>query len=218
MKMCSELVMEIIQTSLREMQIKTTMSHHLTLPRQCDFFILIVSLCTRSPSEPGGPACSTECRWQGSAEESPRVHKGSLLVGVQPVGLLWFQVYKHSAAIHQREDNEVRGAGGESFLPLFGWWESNDCDAYVAVRSDGYDEGCQKDTQSKDKEQCLNKPGVRAGEMDQGPRSQKKWGVTWGPQKDNWDSFTTRPAMRLRPKAKQAVTRTQQVLRFMAVA
>ena len=48
------------------------------------------------------------------------VHKGSLFVGVQPVHLLWFHVYKHTAAIHQREDNEVRGAGGESFLSLFG--------------------------------------------------------------------------------------------------
>ena len=117
--MCSESVMELIQTSLREMQIKTTMTYHLTLPRQCDFFILIVSLCTRSPSEPGGPACSVECKWQGSAEESPRVHKGSLLVGVQPVHLLWFLVYKGTASIHQREDNEVRGAGGESFLSLW---------------------------------------------------------------------------------------------------
>ena len=112
--------MKIIQKSFREMQIKTTMSYHLTLPSQYDFFILIFSLCTRSPSEPGEPVCSIEYRRQGSAEESPRVHKGSLLVGVQPVGLLWFHVYKHSAAIHQREENEVRGAGGESFLPLFG--------------------------------------------------------------------------------------------------
>ena len=49
-----------------------------------------------------------------------RVHKGSLLVGVQPVHLLRFQVNKHTAAIHQGEDNEVRGAGGESFLSLLG--------------------------------------------------------------------------------------------------
>ena len=48
------------------------------------------------------------------------VHKGSLLVGVQPAHLLWFQVNKHAAAVHQREDTAVRGAGGEGFLSLLG--------------------------------------------------------------------------------------------------
>ena len=76
MKMCSKSLMKIIQTSLREMQIKTTMSYHFTLPRQCDFFTLIISFCLRSPSEPGGSACSSECRWQGSAVESPPCSQG----------------------------------------------------------------------------------------------------------------------------------------------
>ena len=49
-----------------------------------------------------------------------RMHKGSLPVGVQPVGLLWFHVYKDTAAVYQGEDYEVRGAGGESFLSLLG--------------------------------------------------------------------------------------------------
>ena len=49
-----------------------------------------------------------------------RVHKGSILVGVQPVHLLRFHINKHTAAVHQGEDNEVRGAGGESFLSLLG--------------------------------------------------------------------------------------------------
>ena len=48
------------------------------------------------------------------------VHKGSPLVGVELICSLWFHVYKDTAAIHQREDNEVRGAGGESFLSLLG--------------------------------------------------------------------------------------------------
>ena len=47
-------------------------------------------------------------------------HKGRLLVGVQPARLLWFRVYKHTAAVRQGEDTEVRGAGGESFLLLLG--------------------------------------------------------------------------------------------------
>ena len=49
-----------------------------------------------------------------------RVHKGSLPVGVQPVRLLWFHIYEHTAAVHQKENHEVRGAGGESFLFLLG--------------------------------------------------------------------------------------------------
>ena len=59
------------------------------------------------------------------------VHRGSLLVAVQPVHLLLFHIYKHTAAVRQRKDNEVRRAGGESFLLLLGWWESNNCDDYV---------------------------------------------------------------------------------------
>lgn len=90
--------------------------------------------------------------------------------------LVLIHIYKDTAAIHQREDNEVRGAGGESFLLLLSWWETHDCDHYVAVYNDGYEEGCQKDTQSNDKGQHFNKSGVRTGEMNQGARSQKKWG------------------------------------------
>ena len=48
------------------------------------------------------------------------VHKGRLRVGVQPAHLLWFHVYKHTAAVRQGEDTEVRGAGGESFPSLLG--------------------------------------------------------------------------------------------------
>lgn len=102
------------------------------------------------------------------------VYKGSLPVGVQSVHLFWIHIYKDTAAIHQREDNEVRGAGGESFLLLLSGWETHDCDHYVAVYNDGYEEGCQKDTQSNDKGQHFNKSGVRTGEMNQGARSQKK--------------------------------------------
>ena len=99
-----------------------------------------------------------------------RVHKGSLLVGVQPVHLLRFHIYKHTAAVHQREDNEVRGAGGESFLSLLGWWEMQDCDDYVAVWNDGYNEGCWKDKQSKAKGQHFNRPDIRTREINQGPQ------------------------------------------------
>ena len=41
--------------------------------------------------------------------------------------------------------------------------------------------------------------------------------MTWGPQKKNWDTFTTRPEITVNPKAQQAVNRRQQVLGFMMV-
>ena len=41
--------------------------------------------------------------------------------------------------------------------------------------------------------------------------------MTWGPQKDNWKTFTTSPVMRGKAKEKQAVTRRKQVFRFMMV-
>lgn len=51
--------------------------------------------------------------------------------------------------------------------------------------------------------------------LAKGPKSQKKWGMTLGPQKDNWDSVTTGTSMKRNPKAKQAVTRRKHTLGLM---
>ena len=72
------------------------------------------------------------------------VHKSSLSVGVQPACLLWLHVYKYTAAIHQREDYEMRGAGRKSSLSLPGRRETHYCDHYIAVCKDGYHEGSKK--------------------------------------------------------------------------
>lgn len=42
-------------------------------------------------------------------------------------------------------------------------------------------------------------------------------GMTWQPQKDNWETFTIKPVMTVKLKAKPAMTRRKQVLRFMMV-
>ena len=70
-----------------------------------------------------------------------RVHKSSLSVGFKPTHLPWFHIYKHTAAIHQREDDKMGRAGGESSLSLLGRRETHNCDYYVAVCDGGYDEG-----------------------------------------------------------------------------
>lgn len=51
--------------------------------------------------------------------------------------------------------------------------------------------------------------------LAKGPKSQKKWGMTLGPQKDNRDSVTTGTSMKRNPKAKQAVTRRKHTLGLM---
>lgn len=50
-----------------------------------------------------------------------------------------------------------------------------------------------------------------------GPRSQKKCGMTWGPQKDNRDTFTTTHVIRVKVTARQTTIRRTQVLRLMMV-
>jgi hypothetical protein len=50
-----------------------------------------------------------------------------------------------------------------------------------------------------------------------GLMSQKKWGMTWGPQKDNRDTVTTSHVIRVKVRARQAIIRRMQVLRSMMV-
>uniref|UniRef100_G1U5D2 G-protein coupled receptors family 1 profile domain-containing protein n=1 Tax=Oryctolagus cuniculus TaxID=9986 RepID=G1U5D2_RABIT len=51
--------------------------------------------------------------------------------------------------------------------------------------------------------------------LAKGPKSQKKWGMTLGPQKDNWERWTTGATAKTNPKVKQAVTRREHTLELM---
>lgn len=139
------------------------------------------------------------------------VHKGSLPGGIQPVCLLSFHTCNDTAAIHQRENNEVRWTGGESFLSLLDTIVNIMLLFVKMIMIRNVNRIHKVRTKASISTDLVSEQERWASRL----RSQKKWGMTWGPQNDNWETFTIRPVIRVKPEAKQAVIRKKQILRFM---